>query len=479
MGRAAVEAVVDRWLNERAFRTRLRREPETVIAEMDLHLSEHELAAVRSMDAQADLEGAEAGAGLPTVFGVLPQLGVNRPPAPVSSPAERVRLLAATPVLALLPTEELEALATEAEDEAYGAGESVVVEGDEGRFLFIIVSGEASVFAGGAPHARDPLARLGPGHLFGELALAHEGGRRRATVVAVSPLHTLTLRAAAVVTRLAAHPEALAALRSADARAEASRLLSDNGVFAGLDAARLQAVRERLTPVELATGELVMRQGDAPDFCYIVQRGQVEVVAEGDTGERVLATLGPGALFGEMALLTGAPRNSSVRVVGVARLLRMDGADLLELIRDEHEVADSLHRLTTERSRPARAPGVEVAQPLPGGTETALTDTRSGQQFRLSGFGAYVWHRMNGERTARDISIDYFEEFGVLAPLAMQQVVRAFLNAGLATPGVAIAQPVPPAPGPAASSNGAPWLRYAAIGVLVALALAALRLLVP
>ena len=47
---------------------------------------------------------------------------------------------------------ELEALAQEAVDEVYAAGESVVVEGDEGQLLFIIVSGEASVF--GMPVAK-------------------------------------------------------------------------------------------------------------------------------------------------------------------------------------------------------------------------------------------------------------------------------------------------------------------------------------
>ena len=211
------------------------------------------------------------------------------------------------------------------------------------------------MFAAGRLDQREPLARLGPGQLFGELALAHEGARRRATVTAVTPLHTLTLRATTVLARLATHPEALAALHSADVQAEASRLLTGSSVFARLDGARLQTVRQRLTPLEIGPGEPVVRQGDAPDYCYIVQRGQVEVVAEGADGPRVLATLGPGALFGETALLTGAPRNSTVRAVHGALVLRMDGADLLELMRNDQPVADSLWRLTAERARPAQA----------------------------------------------------------------------------------------------------------------------------
>ena len=232
---------MDRWLQEPAFRARLRLAPEAVIEEMGTDLTEREQAAVCSMDAGADLPTTNAGAADSprAVFGVLPQLGVGRPPAPETSLPVRTGLLAAAPVLSLLPVVELEALAQEAVDEVYAAGESVVVEGDEGQLLFIIVSGEASVFAAGRLDQREPLARLGPGQLFGELALAHEGARRRATVTAVTPLHTLTLRATTVLARLATHPEALAALHSADVQAEASRLLTGSSVFARLDGARL------------------------------------------------------------------------------------------------------------------------------------------------------------------------------------------------------------------------------------------------
>ena len=162
----------------------------------------------------------------------------------------------------------------------------------------------------------------------------------------------------------------------------------------------------------LASGEPVVRQGDAPDYCYIVQRGQVEVVAEGADGPRVLAMLGPGALFGETALLTGAPRNSTVRAVHGALVLRMDGADLLELMRNDQPVADSLWRLTAERARPAQAATATASHDPAQGGDATLTDTRTGAQFRLSPFGFSIWQQLDGERTARDISVNLFEQTG-------------------------------------------------------------------
>ena len=74
------------------------------------------------------------------------------------------------------------------------------------------------------------------------------------------------------------------------------------------------------TPVTLAAGTTLFRQGDPSDLIYVVETGQVEVLRETPDGELLLATLGPGDHLGEMGPLFGLPRSASVRARSDATL---------------------------------------------------------------------------------------------------------------------------------------------------------------
>jgi zinc transporter ZupT len=117
-----------------------------------------------------------------------------------------------------------------------------------------------------------------------------------------------------------------------------------------------EEIQELLTYVRarhVNAGGILFRAGDPGDALYIVARGRVEVLQapQGVTsGERAIAELGEGKAFGEMALLSGAPRTASVRAVTDADLLQIDKEDFDRLLATDHQLAAGLRRLSHERA---------------------------------------------------------------------------------------------------------------------------------
>src|SRR5262249_35833420 len=94
-----------------------------------------------------------------------------------------------------------------------------------------------------------------------------------------------------------------------------------------------------------------------PGTCvYIVDAGMVEARVEG----RVLSHMGPGEWFGEMALLTGAPRSATVEVVLDCRLLVLDADAFRELVALHPGVYERLAALLSERLARASRGGTPV-----------------------------------------------------------------------------------------------------------------------
>ncbi len=92
-------------------------------------------------------------------------------------------------------------------------------------------------------------------------------------------------------------------------------------LFQGLDADQLAALMERAAVVVAPAGQALFRQGEQGGSLYLLCAGRVEILAREDGGaEHSLATLGPGAILGEGAVLVDAPRTATAVAVTDARL---------------------------------------------------------------------------------------------------------------------------------------------------------------
>ena len=99
--------------------------------------------------------------------------------------------------------------------------------------------------------------------------------------------------------------------------------------FARLPTGNIEKMFQMFEPVTVKPSEVVMREGDAPDYFYVVREGAASVSKYLDGAPQVVAYLREGDTFGEDALLSNLPRNATVRM--------MQGGQLMRLSRDAFE----------------------------------------------------------------------------------------------------------------------------------------------
>jgi MFS family permease len=121
-------------------------------------------------------------------------------------------------------------------------------------------------------------------------------------------------------------------VRALDARSDVPeyelRLLRTAPVFAPILPVALERLAARLEPIVVDAGTEVVCEGDPADCVYLVAEGRLAVETDG----RVLSSMGPCELFGEMALLRNAPRNATVRALEDSRVYRLERGEFLAAV---------------------------------------------------------------------------------------------------------------------------------------------------
>ncbi|MEK6651154.1 MAG: cyclic nucleotide-binding domain-containing protein [Bacteroidota bacterium] len=111
----------------------------------------------------------------------------------------------------------------------------------------------------------------------------------------------------------------------------------------------MQDVLVCVTPVRVAKGENVFRKGDDGDALYLIDAGTVAILLEEGSSSEVLAELGAGQSFGEMALLTGEPRTATAHARTDVELLRIDKVHFDELLEASPRLRQAIEDLNTKR----------------------------------------------------------------------------------------------------------------------------------
>jgi CRP/FNR family cyclic AMP-dependent transcriptional regulator len=129
-------------------------------------------------------------------------------------------------------------------------------------------------------------------------------------------------------------------------------LLRGVPLFAALDDTAVAELCGYLHPVDLESGSNLFRVGDAGDAMYIIESGRVRItVTDADGREVILASLGHGDFFGEMAMLDGHGRSADATVTEDSRLAVLTRENFLNFVSSDSRIVLEMLSAITRRLR--------------------------------------------------------------------------------------------------------------------------------
>jgi CRP/FNR family transcriptional regulator len=213
-----------------------------------------------------------------------------------------------------------------------------------------------------------------------------------------------------------------------DREQSAVELLKSVALFGDLEEGELERFSHVAVPRSFPAGTRVFHEGDNSDACYIVKDGSFRVTREHSDGRAItLATLGPGEIFGELAMLDGDRRSASAEALTDGELLALPAGDFRSLLARHPEIA---LKLVAGLVRRLRAANVRLSrqsfQTVPSRVAGILSQlSREAQDGNGDGDGEEVTIRMNQTDLAQLAGTSRESVSRFLAELERAGVVRS------------------------------------------------------
>lgn len=228
-------------------------------------------------------------------------------------------------------------LVQRAEAVRFDGGAALMREGVDEDAIFVLLRGDARVRRLGVGE----LTQLPPGTVVGEIA-SLTGTARTASVYAKGPVEALRFRPAGFAELSHKLPGVYARLRETGRSRLVAQLFGPTSIFGALNGLERAALFEQCLPATLAEGQAAVREGEPGHAICIIASGMAEVWRKGPDGARqVITTLGPGSVFGELALLYDRQANATVEALTTLTLFCLD----------RHRFHDALARFPDARDR--------------------------------------------------------------------------------------------------------------------------------
>jgi CRP-like cAMP-binding protein len=120
-------------------------------------------------------------------------------------------------------------------------------------------------------------------------------------------------------------------------------LLGAVPVFETLGGDDLRRVAQVAVPRRFSPHQVIFREGDNSDTCYVVRSGHARAVRENADGRTIaLAHFGPGDIFGELAMFDDERRSATVETLDAVEAVAVAGSDMRRLLREHPDIAAKL-----------------------------------------------------------------------------------------------------------------------------------------
>lgn len=260
----------------------------------------------------------------------------------------------ALPLFSALEAPALERLLGAFESRDLVLEELAIEQGEEGREAFVVVRGvlraERTPPAGQDDGSPTLLAVLGPGAIFGEMALVSEAPRA-ASVVAQEPSTVLVASREALEAIAASEPAIGRELGSFCRSRMIANLVRTSALLRAIPAEEREQIMSLFRARTFSEGEILFREGSEPEGLYLLASGGVRVTARdpNDGEDVVVADLGPGDVVGEISIVLRRPATGTVIAAYPTVALELSRESFQEAIRRHPRVLTELYQLATTR----------------------------------------------------------------------------------------------------------------------------------
>jgi CRP-like cAMP-binding protein len=254
------------------------------------------------------------------------------------------------PIFSEIDEAELKEILKIARHIAFPEQATIIKEGTKGDSIYFILSGEVTVYKKDSSGKEIILDSLLDGDFFGEFGF-FTGGKRNATVISTSRVELYEFKKQDMEELAQKYPNVSKVLIDFYKKRVLDNIIAMTPVFSGLNYNERADIINRFELLVVEPGKVVIREGEPGDAMYVVKDGLLEVSTVDKNGrDVVLAKLGEGDIFGEVALITGKQRTATVKTLKQSRLMKLNKQDFQEIVERYDSVKQMVLKIISERA---------------------------------------------------------------------------------------------------------------------------------